>query len=191
MQIWTFMYFCFMESVIKNRNKKKRRQTKGKNLTQRNRVARQKDGKANRFLKRTNKKYYWSDKIAKPAICAHEHVCDISQKLGRPAAFPALGRENVITDLINWTYGRRRTKWLALQPLSSPPPSSFTCMGRPSHAELPPEWTLFGDDNNGSVSIMSAGIVARICVRSLAAFASNSIVSSRPTEKIRLLQPFI
>lgn len=24
--------------------------------------------------------------------------------------FPALGRENVITDLINWTYGRRRTK---------------------------------------------------------------------------------
>lgn len=48
-------------------------------------------------------------------------VCDVSQKPAR-SAFPALGRENVITDLINWTYGRRRTKWLALPSPPHPPP---------------------------------------------------------------------
>lgn len=101
----------------------------------------------------------WIKYRARVRRSARKRICDVSQNPPARSAFPALDRENVITDLINWTYGRRRTKCLAL-----PPPSSRAAR---QPRRVTSEWTLFGDDNNGSVSIMSTGIVVgRIYARS-------------------------
>lgn len=117
---------CIMESRVIKDEKKIEEPNEGgaerdskKNLTRRNRVTGQKDGVngRNRFSEEENgpngksstgRIKYQNDRRAQ-ARARLRHLAESSRPPAR-SAFPALDRENVITDLINWTYGRRRTK---------------------------------------------------------------------------------
>lgn len=136
---------------VKKKKEKSELVSRGKTNPTRNRVAGNektggKDG--NRFSPMDSGKSH--DRIKRPGRSSIGGVTPLSQSRSRQptpgrsfGAFPPLGRENVITDLINWTYGGRGTKWLVLP-------------RRRRRADLVSKRTLFGNDNNGSVSIMRA-----------------------------------
>lgn len=84
-------------------------------------------------------------------------------------------RENVITDLINWTYRRRGTKWLALYR----PPGSHAELPRSGHCLAMITMKVYQLWARARIVV---GVHAYIHARPAPA-ASNSIVSSKPAEK--------